>query len=56
MTDQKRKLEPPLKLDMDFGQALERFLKTDPKEVAESVERSKDEKAAGVRDLDGQHS
>ena len=38
---EKRKLEPPLKLDMDFGEAMERFARADPKEVAESVERSK---------------
>lgn len=39
--DEKRKLEPPLRLDLDFGEALERFVQTKPKEVAESVERSK---------------
>ena len=48
MTDQKRKLEPPLKLDLDFGQALERFLQTDPKEVDESIERSKSKKPPGA--------
>lgn len=36
-----RKTEPPLKLDMDFGEALERFVRVKPKEVAESVERAK---------------
>ncbi len=36
-----RKTEPPLKLDMDFGEALERFARVTPKDVAESVERSK---------------
>lgn len=36
-----RKLEPAFGLDMDFGEAFERFARTDPKEVAESVQRSK---------------
>jgi len=49
MTDQKRKLEPPLNLDMDFGEALKRFLQTDPKEVEESVERSKTKKPPGSK-------
>lgn len=44
MTDDKRKTEPPLKLDMDFGEALSRFVATKPKEVVESVERSKTKK------------
>ncbi|SON56732.1 hypothetical protein HDIA_3191 [Hartmannibacter diazotrophicus] len=39
-----RKTEPPFGLDMDFGEALERFARTDPKEVAESIERSKQKK------------
>lgn len=42
-----RKTEPPLKLDMDFGEALERFVRAKPKEVAESVERSKTKKPLG---------
>ena len=42
-----RKTELPLKLDMDFGDALERFLRAKPKEVAESVERSKTKKPPG---------
>ena len=44
MTDQKRKLEPPLKLDMTFSEALARFVQTVPGEVADSVERSKTKK------------
>lgn len=44
MTDQKRKTEPPLFLDMDFGEALVRFAKTEPEEVKESVDRSKQKK------------
>lgn len=46
-----RKTEPPLKLDMGFGEALERFVGVKPKEVAESVERSKTKKPPGVGDL-----
>ncbi len=42
-----RKTEPPLKLDMDFGEALERFVRAKPKEVVESVERSKTKKPPG---------
>lgn len=42
-----RKTEPPLNLDMDFGEALERFARVRPKEVAESVERSKTKKPPG---------
>ena len=34
MTDDKaRKTEPPLHLDMEFGEALERFARTKPEEV-----------------------
>jgi len=45
MTHEKgAKLEPPLKLDMSFGEALSRFVATKPEEVAESVERSKTKK------------
>jgi hypothetical protein len=43
----KRKLEPPLRLDMDFNEALSRFVATDPKEVDESIERSKTKKPPG---------
>lgn len=41
MSAEDRKTEPPLGLDMDFGEALERFLQTSPKEVEDSVERAK---------------
>ncbi len=41
MTNKGKKLEPPLKLDMSFGEALERFLATKPKELDENIERSK---------------
>jgi hypothetical protein len=40
-----KKLEKPLYLDMDFGEALTRFTRTDPKEVEESMRRAKE--AAG---------
>lgn len=40
----KKKVEPPLKLDMGFGEFLARALQTDPKEVLESIERSKTKK------------
>ncbi|MFY9294270.1 MAG: hypothetical protein WAP03_26840 [Methylorubrum rhodinum] len=41
MTDKDRKTEPPFGLDMDFGEALERFIATRPQEVVDSVERAK---------------
>lgn len=47
MTNKGKKLEPPLKLDMSFSEALGRFARTDPKEVKESVERSKTKKPPG---------
>jgi hypothetical protein len=42
--DDKRKLEPPLRLDMSFGEALERFVRTKPADVDESVARAKTKK------------
>ena len=42
-----RKLEPPLFLDMGFEEALARFAKTDPREIDESVDRSKKKKPPG---------
>lgn len=49
MTEKKktRKLEPKFGLDMEFAEALERFAQTDPKEVAESVKRSKRKRPPG---------
>jgi hypothetical protein len=44
MTNKGKKLEPPLRLDMHFGEALSRFVATDPKEVEGSVDRSKTKK------------
>lgn len=40
----KKKTEPPLKLDISFSELLTRALQTDPKEVAESIDRSKTKK------------
>jgi len=48
MTRKGDKQEPPLHLDLDFGEALERFAKTDPREVVESIERSKKKKPPGT--------
>ncbi|GEM_PF-5392433 len=42
MTESRR--EPPLYIDMDANEALERFIQTDPKEVEESIKRSKQKK------------
>jgi hypothetical protein len=42
----KRKLEPPLKLDLSFDEALSRYVATKPKELVESIERSKTKKPA----------
>jgi hypothetical protein len=39
-----KKLEPKLKLDMPFGEALARFVQTKPKEVEKSIERGKQKK------------
>jgi hypothetical protein len=44
MTNKGKKLEPPLKLDMRFREALRRFVATAPKEVDENIERSKTKK------------
>lgn len=42
-----KKYEPPLHIDMDFGEALERFGATDPKELDELLKRDKNKKKAG---------
>jgi hypothetical protein len=39
-----KKLEPKLGLDMPFAELVERLMQTDPKEVEESVEKSKQPK------------
>ena len=48
MSEKGKKLEPPLHLDMDFGEALARFARTKPAEVAESIERSKQKRPPGA--------
>jgi len=53
---EKRKNEPLFGLDMDFGEALERFVRADPKEVAQSVKRSKQERPPENAAPDGQHT
>jgi hypothetical protein len=47
VTEEKRKLEPPMKLDIAFGEALSRFVATIPKEIDASIERSKTGKPPG---------
>jgi hypothetical protein len=47
MTDEKRKLEPPLYIDMSPDELLERLLQTDPAEVEPATgKKSKVVKAA----------
>ncbi len=46
-----KKYEPPLRLDMDFGEALERFGKTDKNEVDKLLMRSKRKKAEKEQNL-----
>ena len=44
MNEKGKKLEPKLKLDMPFAEALERFIQTKPKEVEKSIEKAKQSK------------
>lgn len=44
MTNKGKKLEPPLKLNMSFGETLARALQTAPQEVEESIDRAKTKK------------
>ena len=37
----KRKYDPPLYIDMPFGEAVERFIGTDPKELKENLDKQK---------------
>ena len=39
-----KKHAPKMTLDMDFGEALERYIRSDPKEVDGNIERSKKKK------------
>lgn len=41
MTNKGKKLEPPLRLGMNFTEALRRFVATNPEEVDELVAQSK---------------
>jgi hypothetical protein len=43
----KRTYEERLKLDMPFGEALERFARTDPKEMHANIKRAKKKKPPG---------
>ncbi len=43
----KKPYEEKLFVDMNFGEALERFAKTDPEEVAASIAKSKKAKPPG---------
>lgn len=49
MSSKGKKLEPKLGLDMPFSEALQRFIKTDPKQVDASVARSKKKKPPGSK-------
>lgn len=42
-----RKLEPPLRLEMDFGEALSRFVTTKPEEIEASIVRAKTKRPPG---------
>jgi hypothetical protein len=42
-----KKLEPKLRLDMSFDEALSRFVATKPDEVEESIRRAKGKKPPG---------
>jgi hypothetical protein len=44
MTAKKKKPLPAFGLDMPFDEALARFIRTDPKEVEQSIQRSKKKK------------
>jgi hypothetical protein len=44
-----RKNEAPLKIDMPFGEALERFIGVNPKEMDASIKASKKKKPPGGR-------
>ena len=46
----KRKLEPKLGLEVPFGEALERFIQTKPKEVDASISKAKKKKPPDADD------
>jgi hypothetical protein len=47
MTNRGKKLERPLRLEMDFGEALSRFVATDPAEVEKSIKQAKKKRPPG---------
>jgi hypothetical protein len=47
MSEDKRKMEPPLKLGMGFDEAFGRFMQTKPEEVDENIERAKTKRPPG---------
>lgn len=49
MNNKGKKLEPSLGLDMPFDEAMERFIRTDPKQVEASIARSKQKKPPGTK-------
>lgn len=53
MTRKGEKEEPPLHLDMDFGEALQRFARTDREQVEQSIKRSKQKKAGPPKKAPG---
>jgi len=44
MSNEKKKTEPPLFINVKFGEALARFAATNPSELDENIERSKTKK------------
>jgi hypothetical protein len=44
--------EPPLGLDMDFGDALARFIRTDPAEIEAITDRQKKSRPKAAQDVD----
>lgn len=50
MTRRPKNYEPPLGLDMDFAEALQRFGQTDKAEADKLAEKAKKKKAEKVKD------
>ena len=50
MTKRPKNYEPPLHLDMDFEEALERFAGTDKKEADQAAAKSKKKKVGKGKD------
>jgi hypothetical protein len=49
LTPKGKKQEPKFGLNMDFGDALSRFVRTDPEEVEANIARSKKKKPKGPK-------